>query len=318
MNSLCGIESAFLCLVEPTTAGDPQDEAVKWTYLTQKQIAEGLMDKGFDAGRKIVVQLLKKHGYKRRKMMKSKSLAQVEGRDEQFKRINELKAAFLDKGLPVLSIDTKKKEMLGNFHRNGSRYANKPRQVNDHDFKNLADGQLIPHGIYDVAQNKGYLSLGQSHDTSEFVCDNIAHFWVEDLQWQYPDAPVLLVLCDGGGSNNSRHYIVKQDFSRLAKALQMDIMVAHYPPYCSKWNPIEHRLFSQVSRSWDGVVFENIQIVKERAEQTKTKTGLEVKVWANNKKYQTKRTVEENFKSNLSSFINFAEVNPHWTYLVKA
>lgn len=307
-----------MSVVEPTTAGNPQDEAVKWTYLTQEQIADGLRGKGFDAGRRTVVQLLKKHGYKRRKMVKSNSLGEVEGRDEQFRRINELKEAFLEKGLPVLSIDTKKKEVLGNFHRNGSRYAKEPRKVNDHDFKSHADGQVVPHGIYDVAQNKGYLSLGKSHDTSEFVCDNIAHFWGEDLQWQYPDAPVALLLCDGGGSNNSRHYIVKQDLSRLAKALEMDILVAHYPPYCSKWNPIEHRLFSQVSRSWDGVVFENIQIVKERAEQTKTKTGLEVKVWTNNKEYKTKRAVEENFKSNLSTFVTFAEVNPRWTYLVKA
>lgn len=307
-----------MAIIAPATAGNPQDEKVKWTYLTQEQMTQGLKSKGFELSRKIVVQLLRKHGYKKRKMLKANSLLESEGRDEQFRRINGLKESFLEKGLPVLSIDTKKKEMLGNFHRNGSSYSTQPRKVNDHDFKSHAKGQVIPHGIYDLAQNKGYLSLGESHDTSEFVCDNILHFWCEDLQWQYPKAQTMLLLCDGGGSNNSRHYIVKQDLSRLAQHLEMDILVAHYPPYCSKWNPIEHRLFSQVSRSWDGVVFENIQIVKERAEQTKTKTGLEVKVWSNKKSYQTKRTVEEKFKSNLSDFISFADVNPNWNYLVKA
>jgi hypothetical protein len=307
-----------LAIVEPVTAGNPQDESEKWAYLTQVEIVDALRGRGFGVGRKSVSQLLKKHGYKRRKMLKANSLSEAEGRDEQFKRIDEVKQAFLAKGLPVLSIDTKKKEMLGNFHRNGSRYAKAPRKVNDHDFKSHATGQVVPHGIYDLAQNRGYISLGQSHDTSEFVCDNIAHFWGEDLQWRYPDAPAMLLLCDGGGSNSSRHYIVKQDLSRLAKALEMDILVAHYPPYCSKWNPIEHRLFSQVSRSWDGVVFENIQIVKERAERTSTKKGLEVRVWTNRKEYQTQRTVEESFKSNLSDFISFAEVNPSWNYLVKA
>jgi hypothetical protein len=304
-------------IIEPSTAGNPQDENIKWTYLTQEQIVHGLEEKGFEVSRKIVVQLLNKHGYKKRKMLKSKSLLETEGRDEQFQNINQLKERFLKEGLPILSIDTKKKEMLGNFHRNGSRYAKQALQVNDHDFKSFADGQVIPHGIYDIAQNKGYLSLGHSHDTSEFVCDNIRHFWCEDLQWQYPDAHTILLLCDGGGSNNCRHYIVKQDLSHLAKQLNINILVAHYPPYCSKWNPIEHRLFSQVSHSWNGVVFENIQIVKERAEQTKTKTGLTVKVWLNRKSYETQRAVDDKFKSNLSQYIDFGEVNPRWTYLIK-
>ncbi len=250
--------------------------------------------------------------------MKANSLSEVEGRDEQFRRINELKESFEKAGLPVLSIDTKKKEMLGDFHRNGSCYAREAPKVKDHDFKSFSDGQVVPHGIYDVARNKGYLALGQSHDTSEFVCDNLQHFWCEELQWQYPEAPVMLLLCDGGGSNSARHYIVKQDLCRLAKQLEMDILVAHYPPYCSKWNPIEHRLFSQLSHSWQGVVFKNIQIVKERAQRTKTKTGLTVSVWLNNKQYQTQRPVNEKFKANLSDYVHFDEKRPCWNYLIKA
>lgn len=228
-----------------------------------------------------------------------------------------MKEVFLQNNLPVFSIDTKKKELLGNFYRQGSRYASAATEVNDHDFKNFATGQIVPHGIYDVAQNKGYLTLGLSRDTSEFVCDNMAHFWQQDFQWRYAEAPAMLLLCDGGGSNNCRHHIVKQELVRLANELKINILVAHYPPYCSKWNPIEHRLFCHISHAWQGVVFQNVQIVKELAEKTSTKTGLQVNVWLNKKNYSIGRLVESDFKDNMSDFIIFDDKLPQWNYLIK-
>ncbi len=311
------MDEVFVSVIEETRAGNPQDESVKWTYLTQEQIVAVLRGKGFNIGRRTVRQLLSKHGYKKRKMVKANSLSEVSGRDGQFKRIQAIKEHFLAAGLPVLSIDTKKKEMLGNFYREGARYCKEAVRVNDHDFKSFADGQIVPHGIYDLGANSGYMTLGNSRDTSEFVCDNIEHYWCNELQWQYPQADTVLLLCDGGGSNNSRHYIVKEDLVKLAKKLQINLLVTHYPPYCSKWNPIEHCLFSQISRAWQGVIFNDIQIVKELTEKTCTKTGLTVKTWINNKTYNTQRSVDSNFKANLESFIIFDDEEPRWNYLIK-
>jgi len=248
--------------------------------------------------------------------MKSNSLKDVKDRNEQFTNIAILKAAFLDRHLPVLSIDTKKKELLGNYYREGTYYGQEVRCVNDHDFASFAEGRVIPHGIYDIAQNKGFLTLGISKDTSAFVCDNIEYFWINDLQYTYPEAEYILLLFDGGGSNSCRHYLVKEDLYKLAKRLQMNLIMAHYPAYCSKWNPIEHRLFCHITRTWQGAVFENIAIVKELAERTKTKTGLSVKVWINPKQYETKRTVNYAFKNNLEKYINFAESLPKWNYSI--
>lgn len=262
----------------------------------------------------IVQQLLNNAGLKRRSYLKDASAKEIPFRNEQFEKIAELKTAFLDAGLPVFSIDVKHKELLGNFFRDGKYYDFKHRKVYDHDFPSLASGIVIPHGIYDIADNFGYLTLGTSKDTSEFFCDNLEAYWRSDFQWKYPRADWMLLLCDGGGSNNSRHYIVKQDLYLLAQKLDMNIVVAHYPPYCSKWNPIEHRLFCHVHRAWDGTIFHNIQIVKERAEMTSTKTGLEVKVSINDKEYLTKRKVNPTFKENILDYVSFDENLPQWNY----
>ena len=262
----------------------------------------------------LVRQLLKERGYKRRKLHKVKCMGSVADRNEQFEYIADLKAAFLARGLPVLSIDSKKKELLGNFYRAGTHYAQAARQVYDHDFPSMAEGKIIPHGIYDLGKNYGYISLGTSRDTSAFVCENIEHFWTEELQWHYPEAETILLLCDGGGANNCRHYRFKEDLWHLAQRLQLNIIVAHYPAYCSKWNPIEHRLFCHLSRAWQGAVFSDILLVKELAEKTETQTGLAVKVSINHKQYQTKRKPNFEFKHNINQFIQFADTLPKWNY----
>lgn len=304
----------FAQVVENYTAGSPTDEAIKWTALRPLELRQRLKERHYEVSDYIVHQLLEQAGLRRRSYLKAVCLDRVPRRNDQFERIALLKERFFDAGMPVLSIDTKQKELLGNFHRHGHYYDKEHRKVNDHDFKSAAQGLVIPHGIYDVADNFGYLTLGNTHDTSAFVCDNLAHFWQSDLQWKYPNAEWMLLLCDGGGSNNSRHYLVKEDLWFLAQVLDINIVVAHYPPYCSKWNPIEHRLFSQVHQTWKGAVFHNIQIVKELADKTQTKTGLEVKTWINSKQYEIGRKPTSIFTENIHDFVQFDQDMPQWNY----
>jgi hypothetical protein len=262
-------------------------------------------------------QMLTLRGFTKRKVLKKNTLKEVEGRNAQFEKIASYRDIFSKSGLAVISIDTKKKELIGNFSRTGTAYSTGEREGLDHDFLSSAQCQIIPHGIYDVNDNKGYITLGTSKDTSEFVCDNLRHCWLNHLQYKYADSDTFLLLCDGGGSNASAHYIVKQDLVNLAKSLNINILVAHYPPYCSKWNPIEHRLFSQITHTWNGVSLLNIEFVKELTNKTTTKTGLEVITYINNKTYLTKRMVASDFKENLSQFIFFDNLAPKWNYLIK-
>lgn len=220
-------------------------------------------------------------------------------------------------GLLIVSIDTKKKEMLGNFKREGKALSNGPLKSLDHDFSTFSDGQIIPHGIYDVTRNVGYMTLGISHDTSRFVCDNIARVWEQHLKWQYPDAHTLVILCDGGGSNSSAHRIVKQDLMDLANKLGIRLLVVHYPPYCSKFNPIEHRLFSQITRSWSGAPLISLQNAADRATRTTTKKGLKVHVHINSKTYDIKRPIDESYQKRLARQVVFAQELGKWNYLVK-
>ena len=220
-------------------------------------------------------------------------------------------------GLPIVSIDTKKKEMLGNFKREGKALSNGPLKSLDHDFSTFSDGQIVPHGIYDVTRNVGYMTLGISHDTSGFVCDNISRVWEQHLKRQYPDAHTLVILCDGGGSNSSAHRIVKQDLMDLANKLGIRLLVVHYPPYCSKFNPIEHRLFSQITRSWSGAPLMSLQNAADRAVMTTTKNGLKVHVHINSKTYDIKRPIDESYQKRLARQVVFAQKLGEWNYLVK-
>lgn len=308
---------SFDKVLEESTAGLPQDENVKWTHLSITQIVRLLSFEGLQISRYHVRQLLESRGYKKRKLLKMNDLANVEQRNEQFEKIMLYRKQFTEMDFPILSIDTKKKEMLGNFSRSGMCYSQAMRRVNDHDFASFSQGKVIPHGIYDVNDNKGYVTLGTSRDTSEFVCDNLFHVWTKHLQYRYPNVHTIMILCDGGGSNACAHYIVKQDLSKLSKRLNINILMVHYPPYCSKYNPIEHRLFSQLTRAWQGVPFYNIQFVKELTDSTTTFTGLEVYSHINNKEYQIKREVDGQFKTKYNGQIIFDDKIPKWNYLIK-
>lgn len=196
--------------------------------------------------------------------------------------------------------------------RDGHLYTLEEIRTYDHDFTSLAEGIIIPHSLYDCCLNIGYIQLGTSHDTSEFACDSFRHWWYTYGQKLYPDATSILVLCDGGGSNSARYYIFKQDLQKLADEIGVEIRIAHYPPYCSKYNPIEHRLFPHVTRACQGVVFTSVELVKELMEKTRTETGLKALVHIIDKVYQTGRKVAEGFKENMR--IVFEDFLPKWNY----
>jgi len=203
--------------------------------------------------------------------------------------------------------------LIGNFYRNGKLYTQERVHVNDHDFRSAADGMAVPHGLYDVVRNIGYLTIGTSHDTPEFACACIRIWWLTHGSLDYPDAQEILLLCDCGGSNNARYYIFKQDLQALADELGIAIRIAHYPPYTSKYNPIEHRLFPHVTRACQGVVFKTIEIVQEFMSKTSTKTGLTVFTSILDKVFETKRKVAEDFKNTMT--IRFDSFLPQWNYV---
>jgi Rhodopirellula transposase DDE domain len=298
-------------------AGLPQDSSVQWTHLKPSTICDKMQQAGHTISGYIAKKLLVSQGLTLRSMLKNDDLKVVENRNEQFEKISRLRQYFTRNSLPILSIDTKKKELLGNFKRPGQVYCSEFLSTYDHDFLSFSHGQLVPHGIYDVVDNKGYLTLGTSKETAAFVCDNIAYFWVQQLQYKYPNADTILLLCDGGGANSCLHYIFKYRLAQLSKTLDMNILVAHYPAYCSKYNPIEHRLFSQISHTWSGLPLYNIEFVKELTQMTTTRTGLQVYVNINRKTYETKVDVPQSFKDNLEQFCTFDDKIPKWNYIVK-
>lgn len=305
----------FKEIVQSNIAGSPMNEKVRWTNLTDTAIVRSFQSRGVAISRFIVKQLVAIEGLAKRGMKKSKTATEVLKRDEQFEKLKQVREDFEKQGLPILSIDTKKKEFIGQFYRAGKTYCQAAVEVFDHDFPSLAEGRVVPHGIYDLNLNKGYLSIGVSKDTSEFLCDNLKYHWQNSISKDYPEAKEMLLLMDGGGSNSCLHYIVKEDLQNLANDLQITIRVAHYPAYCSKYNPIEHRLFPHLQRSWEGVVFTDYEIVKERAEQTKTEQGLQVAAWINEKVYQSGRKYSDNFKETMT--IVFDELLPKWNYQIQ-
>lgn len=255
---------------------------------------------GLDVSYHIAAQLLEYHDYHLRQQFKSMPLGSFAQRDEPFDYIARLKKEFLASANPVLSIDSKKRELIGPFFRYGWLYSQQRRQVYDHDFPRFAEGIVIPHGIYDLKRRLGYLNLGTSHETSEFARDCLGWWWDEAGQLHYPHAEEILLLCDGGGSNNARTYLFKAYLQELVNRIGIPIHVLHYPPYCSKWNPIEHLLFPHVSRACRGMVFSSLEVVKSLMEKTQTRTGVQVVVNIVRKVYETGQKVAEQVKHGLN------------------
>ena len=280
------IKQLLTAFIESHKAGSPTQDNVYWISLKPREVSKLFYEKHqIQVSHGIVKRSLKELGYGYRKQTKQLATGSYSRRDEQFRIICFI-VLMMSLESPVLSIDCKKKERLGNLYRDGKCYCTKAVKVYDHDYEHLSEGKVIPHGIYDLQANKGYVSIGNSSETADFVTDNLLWWWHEHGIHQYPDAKNILILCDAGGANSYRHFIFKHRLMEFARETGLSIIVCHYPPYCSKWNPIEHRLFCHVHKAMSGVVFSDYETVKKLVEQTSTKTGLTVVVRLNLKKYQ--------------------------------
>jgi len=298
--------------IKDHTAGDPMRQDVVWTDLTPQEISKSLQEQSVYAGPRIVRRILDGLGLARRQMLKVLPGGASPHRREQFHHLAHLIQEFLEAGNPVLSIDTKKKEFLGTLYRDGKVYCQQALKAFDHDFPSLATGVIIPHGIYDLARNQGWIHVGLSRDTTAFACDSLRMFWHGDGQRLYPNVSAILLLCDGGGSHSCHKHLFKEDLQGVVNDLGVPIRVAHDPAYCSKFHPIERRLFSHVTRACQGVVFDSLQTVRGLIQKTKTHQGLAVTVRVLDTLYEGGRTVSEAFKKNMP--IVFEKLLPKWNY----
>lgn len=303
-------------LVEPFSRGDPESP-LRWTCKSVRNLANELMIKGYSLSFRTVCNLLEELEYSLQSNKKSKEGMNHPDRNDQFNFINRTVKKFQKKISPVISVDTKKKENIGEYKNSGKEYRpkGKPLKVNTHDFPNKKLGKAAPYGVYDITKNKGWVSVGISHDTAEFAVNSIRTWWAKIGKPQYKKSKSLLITADCGGSNGYKVRLWKWELQKLANELKMEIHVCHFPPGTSKWNKIEHRMFSYISKNWRGVPLVTIETVINLIGNTKTKTGLTVDVILDKRKYEKGRKIsDEDFGS-----INI-KCNPfhgEWNYIVK-
>ncbi len=315
-----GLEEVLEEILEVHGAGSPTEESVRWTHLKPMRVADELFHRGYEVCRNTAAALLERAGFRRRSLCKALITGHVDPqeRDRQFRHIDALRHQAHTRGNPVLCVDTKKKELLGTLHRPGQCYSTAAQCVYDHDFRHLAAGVMVPHGVYDYFDNSGFMTLGTSRETSAFVCDAIALAWEEDRRVHYSDATELVLTFDSGGANAARSVRFKEDLVALSKRLGLRLRIAHYPPYTSKWHPIEHRLFSQVERSLHGVILDSPQTALDAVQRTRTRTGLRVKACILDTVYELGRKCSDSFRNIKDNFIRHDEVLGKWNYVVDA
>ncbi len=272
-----GLEQALDSLVEPTTRGDPESP-LRWTTKSLQELTKALQGKGFRLTDKVVWRLLKAAGYSLQANAKTAEGRQHPDRDGQFRYINDAVRAHQGDGQPVISVDAKKKELIGSYKNNGREWMPKgePEKVNVYDFIDPEQGKVTPYGVYDVTANTGWVAVGTDHDTAAFAVATIGHWWTQVGRVTYPDATRLLITADGGGSNGYRTRQWKTELAGLAARTGLTITVTHLPPGTSKWNKVEHRLFSFISINWRGRPLNSHEVVVETIAATTTGTGLTV------------------------------------------
>ena len=284
--------------IEVHTAGSPVEPDRLWTNRSPRELSAELAEEGWSVSPGTVDRLLRDElGLSRRQMEKRRAMGSSPDRNAQFERIAELKAEYLGRGWPVLSIDTKKKELLGDFFRPGRARTDGRVRVFDHDFPSAARGKVIPYGVYDLAANEGFVLLSDGADTAELACDAVRRWWFRRGCRRYPQAGGLLLLADCGGSNGYRLPLFREQLCHLARRGARPIRVAHLPPYCSKYNPIDHRLFCHLSRALSSVLCRSVPAVREALARTTTTTGLTVIV-------ETARRVYEKGVKATKAFLN--------------
>jgi Rhodopirellula transposase DDE domain len=273
-----GLLSALDELVDPDTRGDPESP-LRWTCKSTRQLADALGAQGFQASDDTVGRLLKQQGYTLQRTQKTLEGAQHPDRDGQFRYLNEQAREHLAASQPVVSVDTKKKELVGRYANGGREWrpVGEPEQVAVHDFPDPEVGKAIPYGIYDLGANAGWVSVGTDHDTAAFAVATLRHWWEQAGRVAYPHAERLLITADAGGSNGYRIRAWKTELARFAAETGLAVTVCHFPPGTSKWNKIEHRLFSHISMNWRGRSLVSHEVIVELIAATQTRSGLKVR-----------------------------------------
>jgi hypothetical protein len=301
-------------LTQTRTAGDPDDEQIVFTDLTPTRLEEELATLNTPASDDLIRQWMDEQNLRLRKIRKVLPGGESPDRDAQFCKIAELIEQYESAGNPYFSVDTKAKEFLGQLFRKGRVRSSKAFEAFDHDFPSWADGVIIPHGIFDRVRNRGHINLGLSHDTTQFACDSLRWYWNRIGRQCYPHADSMLLLFDGGGSNSASKYIFKHDLQAVANSIGIKIRVAHYPSYCSKYNPIERRFFPHVSRVCTGMLFDALETVVELMRKASTSTGLKTTVNVIRRLYETGRNATDAMKQHIRTTIDFDNFLPKWNY----
>jgi len=282
------LTEALDALVEPTCRGDPESP-LRWTCKSVRRLAAELQRQGFAIGRQKVADLLRVLGYSLQANCKTREGKENPDRNAQFEYIAAQVGQWQGRGQPVISVDTKKKELVGDFKNSGREWhpQGQPEPVRVHDFMDKTLGKAIPYGVYDLTANAGWVSVGIDHDTADFAVETIRRWWCHMGRALYPDATELLITADGGGSNGSRSRLWKVALQRLANQLRLAITVCHFPPGTSKWNKIEHRLFSHIAINWRGRPLTSHEVIVQLIARTQTATGLRIQADLDNNHYPT-------------------------------
>lgn len=287
----------------------------KWVRSSLRHLSRALKQKGYRVSRMTIRRLLKKQGYSLKVNQKERSGASHPDRDQQFRYIGRVEKVFRARGHPIISVDAKKKELIGDFKNAGQSWCQQAEEVNMHDFPQDAVSRAIPYGIYDVVHNEGYVYVGTSADTSEFAVDAICQWWEDEDRPSFPDESKLLILSDAGGSDGCRYRLWKKLLQeRLADRFGVDVMICHYPTGCSKWNPIEHRLFSHISMNWAGKPLRTFETMLGYIRGTTTQAGLKVKAFLVGRTYEKGIKVSASEMKALS--LQRRRVCPRWNYMI--
>jgi hypothetical protein len=280
------LKSALEALVEPGTRGDPESP-LRWTCKSLRTLSGELKALNFKVSHSMVGQILREMGYSLQSNRKTAEGKQHPDRNEQFEFINLLAEENLRDGNPVISVDAKKKELVGSFKNAGQQWRPKgsPEEVNVYDFLSLAEGRATPYGVYDIGKNEGWVNVGTDKDTAAFAVESIRRWWNEMGRENYPNAGRLVITADGGGSNGSRLRLWKTQLQDFCNEIQIPIVISHFPPGTSKWNKIEHRLFSHISMNWRGHPLTSFETILNLISSTTTKTGLKVNARIDLNKY---------------------------------
>ena len=303
-------------LVDGSSFGNPENP-LRWTTKSLRNLSEELKAQGISVGHVTVGKILGEMGFSLQVNQKMKQVGKESpDRDAQFKHISDTVTVYMDNGNPVISVDCKKKENIGNFKNNGAEYAAKkhPVKVLDHDFPLPENGKAVPYGVYDIINNEGYVNVGISKDTAEFAVQSIRNWWTLMGAETFPGASALYITADGGGSNGTRCRLWKTELQSLANEINIPIEVSHFPPGTSKWNKIEHRLFSQISKNWRGRPLETISVIINLISSTSTDTGLKVKCSLDTKQYQTGIKINDEKLEEVNIVRN--DFHGEWNYVI--